>query len=297
MASDLSIIVTSYNRAVVLRRTLMRLVAEAPEADLIVCDDGSTDGTLDMLAWDFPGARVLSNTTGRPRGVVAQRHLGYLAAHGRYALSIDDDLRLGRSGTIAWLRSHFDMPGVAVVAVPFVDVLCDAKVQNASPSTAAPAERHAHIGAGAMIDLNAYHDVGGYGLWIEGYREEADLALRLMDGGYRVIAPPATFIAQHMRLPGGLSAKARHRSARNDVLFYWRYTPGWRWMPFVCATILRNLRDAMTEGAPRARLTGLAAAWPHARRMGLTRRPVRQDAFLRFRHLKSAGPVPTEVAP
>ncbi len=295
MQNDISAVVTSFNRSELLRQSLTILERIESVSEIIVCDDGSTDGSPEMVAEEFPNVTVLKNETGHPRGVVLQKHLGYLAASQPFILSIDEDLILQSDGTVAWLRTFFDAPETAIVAVPFVDILRDELVQNASPDLARPAHRHAHIGAGVMVRRQAYLDVGGYSVWLEGYREEAELGLRMMAKSLHVLVPPPVFVAHHMRSPGDLSPTARYRSARNDMLFYWRYTPGWRWVGFVLASVLRNLRDGLRENDIRPRLRGLIAALPHARAEKLSRLPVKKAAFQRFRTLKSKGPILCEL--
>lgn len=291
MQSDVSAVVTSFNRIEHLRETLDHLTRDTAVAEIIVCDDGSTDGSVDMVRCTYPDVRLIANETGVSRGVVVQMHLGYMAATQPFILSIDEDLILGNEDTTRWIRSYFEDPEVGLVAVPFIDVLRDERVQNASPHADTPAHRHAHIGAGVMLRRQAYIDVGGYGLWLENYREEAELSLLMMAHGLQVLVPPAKYVARHMRRPGALGETARFRSARNDMLFYWRYTPGLKWIPFVVATAIRNIADGLRESALGPRLRGLIAAWPHARQAGLTRNPVHSSAFQRFRTLKSKGPV------
>ncbi|WP_306142846.1 glycosyltransferase family 2 protein [Roseibium sp. MMSF_3412] len=294
MKEPVSVVITSYNRVELLRECILQIQSQSRPCEVIVCDDGSTDGSVEMVRAEFPEVVLVSNETGSPRWVVTQMDLGYRKASHRLILSIDEDLIVPDSETVDWLCSFFEDASVGIVAMPFVDVLRDERVQNASKTRGQVNQRHCHIGAGAMIDGQKYLEVGGYSLWLENYREEAELGLKMFDAGYKVIVPPPEHVARHLRRQGGLSEVASFRSARNDVLFYWRYTPGRMWPIYVTATILRNLVDGFKERTVAARIRGLFAALPHSLRHSIARQPVTTQAFAKFRALKSTGPQPVE---
>jgi len=96
-APELSIIIPSYNEEARLPATLERIAAyvsaSGRETEVLVVDDGSTDGTA-ALAETFreklPSLRVLSNGVNRGKGF-SVRH-GMLEARGRIVLFTDADL-------------------------------------------------------------------------------------------------------------------------------------------------------------------------------------------------------------
>ncbi len=94
---ELSIVIPAYNEERRLSETLRRvrayLQARRLEAEVIVVDDGSEDGTAALVeAWraEFPGLRLVANGRNRGKGY-SVRH-GMLEACGRVALSTDADL-------------------------------------------------------------------------------------------------------------------------------------------------------------------------------------------------------------
>jgi len=108
MSPEISVIVPTYNRAHVLGASLASLLAQEGVAlEVMVVDDGSTDGTAALLAgWQDPRLRVLA----RPHaGIAAARNAGIAAARGPYVAFHDsDDLALpGRLALpVGYLRSH-----------------------------------------------------------------------------------------------------------------------------------------------------------------------------------------------
>jgi glycosyltransferase involved in cell wall biosynthesis len=96
-APELSIVIPSYNEEARLPRSLEKIrayVAEHhPDAEVIVVDDGSKDGTARVVEqWqrEWPALRLVPNGGNRGKGY-SVRH-GMLEARGRVALFTDADL-------------------------------------------------------------------------------------------------------------------------------------------------------------------------------------------------------------
>jgi glycosyltransferase involved in cell wall biosynthesis len=112
---EVSVIIPTYNRAHTLGASLASVLAEGKsparvDLEVIVVDDGSTDGTAAMLAArDDPRVRVLV----RPHaGIAAARNAGVAAARAPFVAFHDsDDLALpGRLGVpLGFLREHPDV--------------------------------------------------------------------------------------------------------------------------------------------------------------------------------------------
>lgn len=84
-----SVIIPTYNRAAILGRAIESVLAQtlAP-AEVIVVDDGSTDGTAALVRRDYPQCRYLAQEN---RGVSAARNLGISAATGEWLAFLDSD--------------------------------------------------------------------------------------------------------------------------------------------------------------------------------------------------------------
>jgi glycosyltransferase involved in cell wall biosynthesis len=85
----ISAIVPTFDRAPRLARALDSILAQTRPADeLIVVDDGSTDGTRELIAERFPAVRYLRQEN---QGVSAARNLGIAAALGDWIALLDSD--------------------------------------------------------------------------------------------------------------------------------------------------------------------------------------------------------------
>src|SRR5262245_39352963 len=84
--------IVTKNRRDELRQAVGTAVGQTGPVEVLVIDDGSTDGTSEMVRAEFPTARVISH--GESRGLVARRNEGVAAAHTNIVVSIDDDALL-----------------------------------------------------------------------------------------------------------------------------------------------------------------------------------------------------------
>jgi glycosyltransferase involved in cell wall biosynthesis len=88
----LSVIIPCYNEKATIVAILERVRAAAPEAEILVVDDGSQDGTRDILRGleGQPGVRVILHEKNMGKG--AAIHTGIAAATGEVLLVQDADL-------------------------------------------------------------------------------------------------------------------------------------------------------------------------------------------------------------
>jgi len=102
MHRSVSVVVPSYNRARLLPRTLEAILAQtSPAEEVIVVDDGSTDGTPDVVRQLFAGRvrlEVIPNS-----GELAARNLGISLAAGDLVAFCDSD-DLWEPGFLAAMR-------------------------------------------------------------------------------------------------------------------------------------------------------------------------------------------------
>lgn len=101
----LSIIIPAFNAASFIADCLASVVR--PGVEVIVVDDGSTDGTGDIVETDFPAVRVIRQPN---QGVSAARNAGIRSATGDFLAFVDADDRL--SPDAVW-----DGPGLADIVI------------------------------------------------------------------------------------------------------------------------------------------------------------------------------------
>lgn len=99
-----SVVITTYNRARIVRRCIDSCLAQtSADFEVVVVDDGSSDGTVATLQRDYddPRLRVLAHASNR--GINPSRHTGVAAARGEWVVVVDSDDEL-MPGALARLR-------------------------------------------------------------------------------------------------------------------------------------------------------------------------------------------------
>lgn len=299
---EVSLVVVSYNRRATLLETLGTLTREHPDAELIVVDNASHDGSAGAARERFPRARVIE----LPRNLgVAAFNRGVEAADGEIVVVLDDDATpepdvLGMA--VRMLRSRGDLG-----AIPLLPRHPDSGVPE-WPSGAASnrrTDRWPMMGCANVVRRRDWLLAGGYEPAFFLYRNDTDLALKLLGSGSGVHFNPA-WCAWHD------SPAAARKSAR------WLdfATRNWLWM---CRRHGRGLRKyavmllgvvwgARLAGASRSRLKALArGAWRGVAqpfpRLPRTVRPTGDDLWslavlqLSSRAKGRARPTPESAAP
>lgn len=98
-APDVSIVIVNWNTRDLLRDCLIALAANAKVTnETIIVDNGSFDGSVEMLAAEFPGVSVIVNTLNV--GFATANNQGLARAGGRYALLLNSDTRVAPDALI-----------------------------------------------------------------------------------------------------------------------------------------------------------------------------------------------------
>ncbi len=116
--SDISVVIPLYNKEKEIAATLRSVLAQTvPPAEIIVVDDGSTDGSVPAaLSVDSPLVRMISQPNS---GVAAARNRGAREAAGNYVafLDADDTWEPGFIGAITGSIERY--PGCGIYATGF----------------------------------------------------------------------------------------------------------------------------------------------------------------------------------
>lgn len=105
---DVSVVIPCYNAAPYIAATIRSVLAQdRPGMEIIVVDDGSSDGSLELVRAQFPQVRALSQANA---GVAAARNHGLREARGAWVAFVDaDDI---------WLPGKLDAQFALMAGVP-----------------------------------------------------------------------------------------------------------------------------------------------------------------------------------
>jgi len=245
MAIDLSVIVVNWNTRDLLRDCL-RSVEEHSGGlgtGVIVVDNGSSDGSPDMVREDFPAVRLVEN--GQNLGFARAVNRGLDIATGRHFLLLNSDTRV-LPGSLESMVAFLDETEAAALCGPQL-VNEDGSPQNSIanfPTLATellnksllrllfpgrfpkkvaegetPHEVESVIGAAMMVKREAVEEVGRLDEDYFFFLEETDWCNRFREEGWKVYHLPAVRIV-HLQ---GKSAEKVHIPARIEY-FRSRYT-------------------------------------------------------------------------
>ncbi len=259
--TDLSIVIVSYNAREHLERCIDSLVATPPALshDIIVVDNGSTDGAVDAVRRRWPQVRTLALE--RNIGFAAANNRGIRATGGARVLLLNSDTVVP-PGAIDTLASRLEAhPDAAVAGPRLVDAAGLAEIsfgamispfaelrqktvgalyaRGVAPVTgwvarATRRERFVDWVSGACLLVHRA-DAEAVGLLDERfflYTEDVDFCASIRARGRRVLFTPAAEVV-HLRGRSRATAADAMTAAyrRSHVAFYEKHHP--RWAPLL----------------------------------------------------------------
>ncbi|MCL4839962.1 MAG: glycosyltransferase family 2 protein [Thermoanaerobaculia bacterium] len=270
----ISALLVSYNTRDLLAATLERLLAlPDPPDEVLVADNGSTDGTLDLLAARFPGVRVLP--LAKNLGFGAANNRAAAAARGDKILLLNSDA-WPLPGTLARLSAALDRDPRLALAAPHLRYPDGGAQFHWAPATGVMGEalqklrnpleswRLIHrvrwpgrwfTAACALLRREAFAAVGGFDEGFFLYFEDVDLCTRLLACGWKLRSVAG---AEAVHLKGGSRGADRENLEyrRGQLRFYAKHRPGWE-NRFLRARLARRARRL--PAAERERLLALLA--------------------------------------
>lgn len=239
---SLSVVVLSFNRRDALLETLRRLRAghATRDAEVIVADNASVDGTPEAVREHAPWARLVELLT---NGAIAGFNRGAAEAHGDALLVLDDDARPDDDALAQALDLLARRPDLTAVTFVPVHPATGASEWPFADRLDAPRDDWPVMGCCNLVRTAAWRSLGGYDEAFHLYRNDVDLAMRLLAAGGGVHVNPAW--------------RCEHDSpaaARKSDRWFRTATRNWVWL-------------ARRHGRGRWKPLGLALGWLWAHRL------------------------------
>ena len=155
-----TVVITSKNRRDDLRKAVQSAVDQTAQPQVLVIDDGSTDGTDEMIRAEFP--QVELHRFEQSLGLIVQRNNGAQLATGDVIFSIDDDAIFSTPHIVAQTLLEFDNPRVGAVAMPFINVNKENVMFQRAPGDTGIFVPHDFIGTAHAILRSEFLLLGGY---------------------------------------------------------------------------------------------------------------------------------------
>ncbi len=302
-----SVVIANWNGRRHLAGCLPALARQSyPNVEIIIVDNGSSDGSLAWLAQHHPAVTVIAND--RNRGFAAANNQGLGAAHGEFMALLNNDTQPEpqwlaalvqaleadeRLGMAASLMLFADRPGVINSTGVCVD-RCGISWDRAGGRKLSGAEDEpvAIFGAsaGAALYRRAlFDDIGAFDEDFFAYLEDVDLAWRARWRGWRAVhVPRARVLHAHSATGQEGSAFKTYWLARNKVALLAKNYPTpylWWWLPLILAYDALSLLTALVRQRSLSALRGRLAGWASLGRALRQRRAQLQRASVPAREI------------
>jgi glycosyltransferase involved in cell wall biosynthesis len=286
-----TVVITTKDRREELREALALVLAQTEPVDVLVIDDGSTDGSTEMVQTEFHQVRV--ERSERSLGLIAQRTRAAGLASTPIVISIDDDARLVSKRTVEQTLADFDDDRIGAVAIPFLDVRATTNARQEAPDQERCWVTSSYIGTAHAIRRDVFLALGGYRDELHQMGEEPEICLRLLDAGYVTRLGRGDKL-HHLESPKRNVPRIVALGRRNDVLHAFWNVP-LPYLPVRLAKVtLHSLWFAIAWRQPRAVLRGLARGYRDGLTSLRTRSPVSRATYRLDHDLRKRGPLPLE---
>lgn len=287
-----SAVIITRDRREALAQVLDRL-AQLPVDEVLVVDNGSSDGTAQLVRARHDGVRLLE--PGENIGI-AGRNLAAREAMGEFLLMLDDDSyplpgaiealvgafranrRLGAAGGLV---RDVDANGgiVKQYELGTFDWWLRAGAKDPQPPEGFPAFFFPE--GASLIRRTAYLEVGGFFEPYFAFSSEIDLAARFFGAGWDVrYFPLAAF--DHMKAPGGRGQdEALYYRIRNHLWYLWLRFPAPVALRRTIGYLAFDMIESTYRGVPGAWGRAVRDAWRLRNRVRGQRRPLPRSVLRR----------------
>jgi len=324
-----AVAIVNYNTRDHLQKCLETVLPQWP-AEIVVVDNGSSDGSVEMVRELFPDVRLIQAEN---RGYGAAANRAFAASSAPYVLLLNTDTLL-RPGALEALADYLDdNPRAGVVGPRLLNP--DGSLQPSSFAFPYPLSKLARwlpmasrrylpnwshdlprvvpyvLGAAMGLRRSAVEEIGGFDERFFMYFEEADLSLRLVRRGWETHFTPSAIVvheggASTRQLSGFMLLELYRSMAR-----YYELHHGWpvrtaaltvKWVELLARLVFAAIRWPLSED--RAALAGelaavrivLAARWGSRYKspltLGLRKHAAREEDVDRLPRLAPRVPRP-----
>lgn len=229
ISDKISVIIVTYNSEPVLPGCLehLKTALRSLSNELIVIDNGSTDGSIDTAQRLFPDCRVVSNNANL--GFAAACNRGAEAAEGEYLLFVNPDLEIDPDAIVNLLKTYESHSNAGLLSgrLRFNDGAFQPSCRNfptysnllfsrgsfvtsvvrgagqkvntiytlgdATETVAVPAVAGTFI----MVKTDLFDEAGGFDARFFMYMEDTDLSFRVHGAGYKNLFVPSAGAVHH----------------------------------------------------------------------------------------------------
>ncbi len=249
-----SIVIAAWNRRQDVLQTIQSIYAQDyPDFEIIVADNASTDGTSDAVSASFPDVRLVCLEENR--GATGGRNAGIAIARGEIILCLDSDASPERGALCAIVQKFSNDPSIGVVNSKIINAATRdfdpvagwAYSEKQKAKSGQEFFSHTFSETGCAIRRQAFEKAGLFWEKLFFGREGEELALRILDAGYRILYCPSAVILHRVSPQKRIaSTERRYYDFRNSLYIHLVRYPWWLLLWFtplkIAAECFKGLR-------------------------------------------------------
>jgi glycosyltransferase involved in cell wall biosynthesis len=236
-----TVVIVTKNRRDELRASVRSAVIQTALPNILVVDDGSNDGTSEMVRREFPNVSLVRFE--QSRGYIVRRNQAASIARTPIIVSIDDDAAFSTPNTVAQTLLEFDASWIGAVAIPFVNVRADSIVRKRAPSRDRKWITDAFVGTAYAVRREMFLSLGGFRESFFHQCEERELCTRMLAAGFLTCLGSGDPV-HHYESPRRSLQRIHVYSRRNDILYAWLNVP----MPYLLIHIAGTVAKGVWYG-------------------------------------------------
>jgi GT2 family glycosyltransferase len=269
LISKCCVIVLTCNGRELLRACLESLGRQTfTDFETVVIDNGSTDGSLEMLAQDFPAARAIGLPENRGFSIANNVALRDALARGfEFVMLLNNDTIAGPDAVGELLAAIGADERVAAVCPKIYFAAQPDLLWYAGADFSLWTARLVQIGwkrkdvgqfdhrlrvsvatgCAVLLRASALKDVGLLDETLWAYLEDVEWSIRFLRSGYSLRLAPRAHVRHHDgatwvgALCAGSQAKRQYYSTRNMILIGWKHARWWQMPTYLSGVLLNEL--------------------------------------------------------
>jgi GT2 family glycosyltransferase len=243
VSPEISVVIVTWNGRQYLEGCLEAVATQRDvEPEIVLVDNGSSDGTVDFVRSRFPRVRIVA--LGENRGFAGGNNAGAQAARGEFLAFLNNDT-IPDSTWLRALRDGMDAPSRFLLMTSRIVYMHDSSVidsagdgvfraggafkrHHGARSDAASASREVFgvCGAACLVSRQVFEELGGFDEDFFASHEDVDLSYRARLRGYRCRYVADAIVRHHGSATLGRgSVSAVFHGQRNLEWMYLKNTP------------------------------------------------------------------------
>ncbi len=278
----ISVVIITWNRREDILETVQSVCDQAYEKiEVVVVDNGSTDGTSAALKRAFPAVTLV--VLEQNMGVSIGRNAGIAVAQGEVVFFLDSDASLGYNTLTSIIQKFQVEPDLGIIACKIVNAYT--KQLDYGPGWAFSEKdkadqdleflSYSFSEGGCAIRRDVFDKAGLFWDSLFFGREGEELSLRVWDVGYKIVYWPKAVVyhrvSPNKRIAG---SERQYFDLRNSLSIYLVRYPLWMMICFVPLKICLTLVKGVRRGGLRDILRALLEVFRQVPALWRQRKPI-----------------------